>query len=339
MNSKPLPQSASEWIIALQEEPGDEALRGAHRRWIAGSESNRRDWEETQQLWRLMAMTLPAHTEEWDQPDAAPATRPAPASRCAPAPRLRTRGPTGRRRRVLAAAGVALAACIALVVVPDALLSLRADHSSNTGEIKTVALEDGSRIQLAPESAVALSFGPAERRVELLRGEAFFDVATEEDRPFLVDAGDVETQVLGTRFAVGLGTASAQVVVEEGSVQVSYPSGPKDGATSRETLSPGERVRVGSDGRVTRDATSPSLVAAWRDGKLVAQNRPLRELVAVLNRYFDGWIVVTDAELAREPLTGIYALSDPKAALRAMAATQGAQMREVSPWVLVVSRR
>ena len=335
-----MPQSASEWIVALQEEPGDEALRFEHQRWLADSESNRRDWEETQQLWRLMAMTLPAHTEEWDQPNAAPATRPVLASRRSPAPRLRTRGPIGRRRRVLtAAAGAALAACIALAVLPDALLSLRANHSSTTGEIKTVDLEDGSQLFLAPESAVALSFGPAERRVELLHGEAFFDVTTEEARPFLVDAGDVETQVLGTRFAVGLGEASAQVAVEEGSVQVSYPAGLTDSAAGRETLSPGERVRVGPDGRVIRDAMSPSLVAAWRDGKLVAQNRPLGELVAVLDRYFDGWIVVADAELAREPLTGIYALSDPKAALRAMVATQGATLREVSPWILVVSRR
>ena len=68
MSTKPLPQSASEWIVALQEEPGDEALCFEHRRWLACSESNRRDWEETQQLWRLMAMTLPAHTEEWGQP-------------------------------------------------------------------------------------------------------------------------------------------------------------------------------------------------------------------------------------------------------------------------------
>ena len=339
MSTKPLPQSASEWIVALKEEPGDEALRQAHQRWLAGSESNRRDWEETLQLWRLMAMALPAHIEEWHQPDAAPATRPTPSLRRPPTLPHRTRGRPHQRRRVLAGFGVALAACVALAVLPDALLSLRADHSSTTGEIKTVDLPDGSHIQLAPESAVALSFEPSERRVELLRGEAFFNVAGDARRPFRVQAGELETQVLGTRFAVSLGRVSAQVAVEEGSVQVSYPSEPASTASSRETLSPGERLRLGPDGRATSESVSPSLVAAWRDGKLVAQNRPFGELVTVLERYFDGWIVVTDAELAQEPLTGIYLLSDPKAALRAMAATQGATLRQVSPWVLVVSRR
>ena len=71
----------------------------------------------------------------------------------------------------------------------------------------------------------------------------------------------------------------------------------------------------------------------------MAQDRPLADLAAVLDRSFPGWIIVADPRLAREPLTGIYALSDPKAALRAMAEAQGAKLREISPWVLVVSRR
>ena len=93
------------------------------------------------------------------------------------------------------------------------------------------------------------------------------------------------------------------------------------------------------DGSATTGKTAPSLIAAWRKGKLVAQNQPLAELVSVLDRYFDGWIIVADPGLAEQPLTGIYRLSDPKAALRAMAETQGATVREISPWVLVLSRQ
>ena len=100
----------------------------------------------------------------------------------------------------------------------------------------------------------------------------------------------------------------------------------------------GDVLLMDRDGRTTIGKMSPSLIAAWRKGKLVAQNQPLAELVAVLDRYFDGWIIVADRSLAKQPLTGIYTLTDPKAALQAMAQTQGATLREISPWVLVLSR-
>ena len=346
MTTKRMPQSANEWIVALNEAPGDEALHLAHRRWLADSESNRRDWNEARQVWDLMAMTLPAHTEEWDRPTARPTARSSGAAATRRAPQSGRRGrEDDRRRRVrrrrgrLGAAGVALAACLALALLPDALIDLQADHSSSTGEVKVVDLEDGSRIHLAPESAVALAFDPSVRRVELLRGDAFFEVAAETGRTFRVRAGSVETVVLGTRFAVSLRPDGAQVAVEEGSVRVDGPSARAGTVAAGAELSAGEMLRVGRDGTPEKAETLPSLIAAWRKGLLVAQDRPLAELAAVLDRYFEGWIIVADPRLAREPLTGIYTLSDPKAALGAMAEAQGAKLREISPWVLVVSRR
>ena len=345
MTTKPMPQSASEWIVALNEAPGDEALHLEHRRWLAGSARNRRDWDEARQVWDLMAMTLPAHIEAWDRPAARPMTGSSGAAAGrAPQSGRRSRE-DDRRRRVrrrrgfLGAAGVALAACLALALLPDALIGLQADHSSRTGEVKVVDLEDGSRLHLAPESAVALAFDPSARHVELLRGDAFFEVAAETGRLFRVRAGSVETLVLGTRFAVSLTPDGAQIAVEEGSVRVDDPSARAGTGTEGAKLSPGEVLRVGRDGTPEKTETSPSLIAAWRKGLLVAQDRPLADLAAVLDRSFAGWIIVTDPRLAREPLTGIYTLSDPKAALRAMAEAQGAKLREISPWVLVVSRR
>ena len=346
MTTKRMPQSASEWIVALNEAPGDEALHLAHRRWLAGSESNRRDWDEARQVWDLMAMTLPAHMEDWDRPAARPTASPSGAAAAARAPQAGRRGREDHRRRrvrrrrgLLGAAGVALAACLALALLPDVLIDLRADHSSKTGEIKVVDLQDGSRIQLAPESAVALAFDPSLRRVELLRGDAFFEVAGETNRPFRVQAGAVETVVLGTRFAVSLRPDGAQVAVEEGSVRVDHPAAREGTGTAGAKLSPGEVLRIGQNGTPEKAETSPALIAAWRKGLLVAQDRPLADLAAELDRYFEGWIFVADPGLSREPLTGIYTLSDPKAALRAMAEAQGAKLREISPWVLVVSRR
>ncbi|WP_422367408.1 FecR family protein [Pelagibius sp.] len=346
MTTKQMPQTASEWIVAMNDAPDDEALRRGHDAWLSASEDNRRDWDETLQVWRLMSMTVPAHAEDWVRPAGARAPdgpqRQA-AIRAVQAGR-HVREPEGRRRswirrRLPAVAGVALAACLALVLMPEILLFLRADHSSATGEIKVVDLQDGSRIRLAPESAVALTFEPSARRIELLRGEAFFEVAADRDRPFRVRAGAAETAVLGTRFGVSLSETGATIAVEEGAVRVRALAAVQDLTTRASRLSAGDVLRMAPDGGATAGRTDPSLIAAWRRGKLVAQNQSFAELAAVLDRYFDGWIVIADADLARQPLTGIYTLSDPRAALRAMARTQGATLREVSPWILVVSRR
>lgn len=339
------PRSASEWLIALRDAPDDQDLRQDHRRWLAADEGHRNDWGETLRTWQLMAMTLPAHIEDWGASAEARDTRlektPRPDGRAA-AQRRRPeelRPPRSRLRRpALILGGLAASLLSVVLLLPDALVTLRADQRSGTGEVRSIELEDGSRLQLAPQSAVALTFDPSERRVELLRGEAFFEVVPETDRPFRVEAARTETVVLGTRFTVGLSERSATIGVEEGAVQVTTPAD-REGTAAGYSLSPGDVLEVAANGDRTTRQVAPSLVAAWRDGLLAAQHRPLGELVAVLDRYFDGIIIVADPQLAEAPMTGLYKLSDPEAALRAMAEAQGARVRKVSPWVLVLSRR
>ncbi|MGP1254435.1 MAG: FecR family protein [Kiloniellales bacterium] len=330
-------------MVALRDAPGDEALRREHLRWLADNKGHRRDWDETLRTWQLMAMTLPAHVEDWSQRAKGRKTQlekmpPAIGSVATGRGRPDQLRPPRRRLRrpVLAIGGLAAALLSVVLLLPDALVNLRADHRSTTGEVKLIDLEDGSRLQLAPESAIALTFDPSARRVELLRGEAFFEVVPEADRPFRVQAGAVETVVLGTRFAVGLTEESTTIAVQEGSVRVETALTGHGETAASNSLVPGDVLAVGLDGDMTAKQIPPSLVGAWRDGLLAAQHRPLGELVGVLNRYFDG-IIIVDPRLAQAPMTGLYKLSDPKAALHAMADAQGATVREVSPWILVLS--
>jgi transmembrane sensor len=81
-----------------------------------------------------------------------------------------------------------------------------------------------------------------------------------------------------------------------------------------------------------------SQIAAWRERRLVAQDQPLGEVVDRLRRYYFGAIVVTDAALAGQPVTGVYDLGNPAGALRGIARSQNAVVREITPWLLVVSR-
>lgn len=312
MNTGSIPQTADEWVVALSENPGDAQLRRRHSQWLEQDAGNRKDWNQSLRTWQMLGMTVPAHVDAWDRQ-----TRPNPW------------------RRTAAGAAIALlAACLVLLLTPAALLHLRADYATG-GEIRSFGLPDGSRMTLAPDSAATLAFNAETRRVELLEGQAFFDVAEAAGRPFRVRAGAVDVVVTGTAFDVQHDDGSIDVGVEHGQVRVEYR--PQAAAIHTHDLRPGDRLHIGTDGRPQLQHVSPALIAGWRNGQLFAADQPVRDAVAILNRYFDGWIIVADASLGRQPLTGVYALSDPRAAVRAIAEAQGARVRELSPWLLILS--
>jgi transmembrane sensor len=199
-----------------------------------------------------------------------------------------------------------------------------------------VRLADDSIVTLAPQSAIKVAYAAAgERRVRLLAGEAYFEAAPDAGRPLRVFADAVRVTVLGTAFNVARSDEGADVGVAHGIVRVDY-----DGAAQpvAERLKAGEFVRVSRSGGVLRGEQPASQIAAWRERRLVAQDQPLGEVVDRLRRYYFGAIVVTDAALAGQPVTGVYDLGNPAGALRGIARSQNAVVREITPWLLVVSR-
>lgn len=317
------PQRASEWLVALREAPGDARLRRRFEAWRAADPAHEEDWAEISRTDAVLARVTPAHHAHW-------AFYAAGRDRGPPTAVGRSRRPW--RRRVAIAAAAAVVACVAVAVWPEVALRLQADHVAPVGAARTVALDDGSTVRLGPGSAIAVALGDAERRIALLRGEAFFEVVADAGRPFRVDIGRVDAVVTGTVFEAGRDAGGARVGVRAGTVRVEGPL-----PSVSEALGPGDWVRVRWDGRVRRHHGPPGEVAAWLDGWLVANDRPVAEVVDQLRRSYDGVIVLSGDSLARQPLTGVYDLSRPVAALRAMASAQGATVYELSPWVTVIA--
>jgi transmembrane sensor len=306
---------AARWLVALDEAPDDRDLRVRFQAWLDASPANAAAWADACDVYGLMTKTEPVHCLQWER-----ALRPAVLRR-----------PSRRRLAWAAAAGV-LAACLAIVAGPDLVSRLQADQITATAEVRTLDLEDGSVVRLAPDSAVDVAYGAGRRQVRLLRGEAFFEVKSDAARPFRVAASGVDVTVLGTAFNVRLAGQGVEVAVQRGLVQV-------DEATVRppiaERLRPGEWVRVGKNGPLERGAIPPEEVAPWLHGQIVARDRPMADVVDELRRYYAGLIVVADGTLAGRRVTGVYNLSDPAAALRAIVAAHGGSVRRVSPWLLV----
>jgi transmembrane sensor len=301
-------EQAADWQIRLQEAPH---LRPAFEQWLAESEDHRKAWRTMEQLWGALGDLQPAAQQ--------PTSHSLPPSPATPR----------RVRRVWP--GLALAAglsAVAILIAPQATLALRADYQTGVAQVRTVQLADGSQVVLSPQSALKV-LGKDARQVELLKGQAYFQVAPDAQHPFIARAGQLSVRVLGTAFDLDLQANSAEVALEHGQVQAESAQPPIS-----ERLMPGQRLKFSwPSGEVERSNLAPTQVAAWRSGSLFVENASVAQIVDHLRRYTNGWIVVTDPALNTRRITGVYDLNDPPRALKALAQSLGVDSRQMTPWV------
>jgi transmembrane sensor len=216
----------------------------------------------------------------------------------------------GRRTLMI---GGAMAAGLAAVAVasfgPD--LFGRGVYETAQGEFRKVQLADRSVLSISSASRVTVRLSGAQRRLTLERGETWFEVAKDRERPFVVEVGDVRVRAVGTAFSVRRLEGGADVLVTEGVVEVWA----NQGTATRQRLGAGGLAHIPADGSAIRVVTDPAEVErrlAWREGKLRFQNEPLGSAVAEFNRYNTRQLVVADAALRRKPLVGQYRIDQPE---------------------------
>lgn len=318
-------REATGWMIRLQDDPEDAVAKAGFDAWLKASVANAAAWEATQRLSQvIVASSARGLASAGRTVDAGPPVRRS----------LRRRWGARRslRRRILEVSGMATAACLALVAAPDILLHVRADAVASTGETKQLQLADGSVINLAPGAAFVSDFADGRRQVSLLRGTAYFDVAHDAAHPFIVEAGETTTTVLGTAFEVHREDAGAAVAVRRGRVRVACAAGAQS-----ELLSAGQAVDLECGLQARRSVLDPSRVAAWTDGQLVAGDKPMREVVDAIRPWYRGVIVTRGSGIDRLRVTGVYNLRNPRQALGAVAAAHNASVSTITPWITVIS--
>lgn len=322
---------ATDWLLRLEAAPHDPALVRAFEAWLEESDTHRDAFARASRAWRLAGEVPPAYAHLW-QPNA-PRRAAAP-----PFARASTRPAPARTRRWRAVAAVtALAACLlALLFHPALLLRLQADYITATGASRTLALADGSTVELGAGSALAVDLTEHRRKVRLLAGEAFFDVRPDPARPFVVDAGGIDVEVIGTAFNVRLSSSTTSVELARGAVALAYVT---EDARSHARLAPGQMAVVDRrTGMVETSPIAPDDIAAWRSGRLFVQDAAIGAVVEQIQRYHGAWISLPDSALAAQKVTGLYDLHDPDRALRALVQPYGGTVREISPLVRVLSR-
>jgi transmembrane sensor len=203
--------------------------------------------------------------------------------------------------RTLAAAAVLVMVCLGggwwYVTRP-----LTEIFQTAVGERATIQLPDGSSLELNSNSLARVEYGKQSRVVYLDRGESFFNVIHDAQRPFQVIAAGSVIRDIGTAFDVDLRPAGLRVTVDEGTVEV----GSAMSATPAATVSANERADIQGRLVTVRKLSAEDIArsAGWRTGILDFDHEPLADIVAEISRYTTTRIILQDPAIARMPMDG-----------------------------------
>lgn len=289
--SDPADDTAAAWVARMDSDAWGSANEAELETWLSQDRRRRGQLLQAQAAWLSLDRDSRAIPSASD-------------------PASQTRRPFAaieRRRFVLAGAGAIAASLIGGIVW---VRSART-YSTALGEIRKMPLPDGSTATINSASEIDVRLAAGRREVRLASGEAWFQVAKDPSRPFLVEAGGVIAQAIGTAFSVRRFENGAEIIVTEGVVE--GWAAQADGHRIR--LTAGQHAYIGNNAaiRLVGDSqTDVDRTLAWRSGSIDLQGRSLADAIAEFNRYNQRKLVLADPALAAEQFDGIFRTDDPE---------------------------
>lgn len=341
---------AVDWFLGFQETAATELDRQSFSEWLLRSPQHVEEYLRVASSWALADVGTEGQLEAVALVTAAKAqhesdnvvTLPNRLRRRLPPPGGAPTGAFPDRKWRAAGLGVSLVLGIALCVT---YLSGSSTTTFQTvvGEQSSFTLPDGSVVFLNTNSKVRVGWLPAERHIELVRGEARFKVAGDAGRPFTVATPTASVRALGTVFNVRFEPVSTQVAVLEGQVEVtiartaepalaasvSADKGSTAGrlpAVERVRLAAGERVAVTRHGIQANAGPSIESVMAWTERRLLFRDQPLDTVIYEFNRYRIHPMVLDDPALALLRISGVFDLNDPESLIAYLGAYETVQV-------------
>ena len=335
-------EQAAEWYLRMEEE-GDASLaeRQQFVAWLKASPAHIEEFMRVRamhaQLAGIDADSLPDADEllRTDESNVVALSSESVGGELQAAKRIRT--------PMVWAAAASIAAVLFVIgfatlrlVSPPADLDDR--YMTALGEQRSILLSDGSVVELNTQSQLNVHYTDAIRLVELVAGEAVFDVAQDPARPFRVDAGTAIVEAVGTRFNVYRQDAQTVVTVVEGRVAISQPelavnaSGAQGPGATAELpvieLAPGNQATVSAVGAISAPATVDTRKAtAWTERRLVFDGDTLATVARELNRYNRQQLTISDPALAQRTISGVFNANDPHTLFTFLEAVGGMRVK------------
>jgi transmembrane sensor len=255
-------------------------------------------------------------------------------------------------------AWVAIAASLLVSVFAGWIYSERNSYSTGTGEQRSFVLADGSVIELNARSRVRVRYSEHGRDVDLLEGQALFQVAHDQTRPFVVHGGDARVRAVGTQFDVYRKRTGTVVTVVEGRVTVASEgpaTTPQPAALSEETrpsapttlrAHAGELLlAAGEQAIVTSHAVEPAATAnvaaatAWTQRRLVFRKTTLAEVVEEFGRYNARSMRIADPQIQAFLISGTFSSTDPSSLIRFLREQPGMSVIETEKEIRIEAAR
>lgn len=302
-SSRDIDQAASSWTARLDRGPLNPEEEDAFQAWL------NEDPRSKGALLRAQALSMMSESAKALGPGFDPVAFETPR-------RLPLSGMS--RRQALRWTGGAAVAAASLAALGIGMPAAGAVIDTGRGEIRLVPLKDGSTVLLNTDTSVRVSYDESERFITLLKGEAFFSVVRDEKRPFIVEVNGRRLRTAQAAFRVRkLDSDPVDVLVHQG--QVDLPAISRTASASALALGANTRLTLSdpASGRSVAEhpqPIAPEVIArelAWREGKLAFEGESLKQAADTFARYSDTRILIRDPELAREPVTGLFAANDP----------------------------
>jgi transmembrane sensor len=279
-------EEAAAWVARLDGRAAAPDERARFDDWLSRSSAHAAAYEEALRTWRDLAAMRSGERYQSLLGE----------------PTLREKTLSALRAPRRAAFAVAVAAVAAIVWLGFSIDTLPFLHQptrvvTELTEVREMTLPDGTRIALGAQSQLDFVVTGKTRRATVISGDAFFAVAHDPQRPFIVSAGDYTVRVVGTQFEIRKRPDAVRIAVSEGQVAVK-----RSDTDDASFFLSGAAWTAGSAVGDIR-AVDPLDVGAWRSGRLAYDNARLRDVVADANRYTRERIVVADLQLEELRLT------------------------------------
>lgn len=218
------------------------------------------------------------------------------------------------------------------------------NYKTRIGEVKNVMLPDGSLVELNTNTEIRLDFNDSVRKVILVQGEAFFAVAKNPSKVFMIDTGERTIRVIGTQFNVRKQSQSLQIAVKEGLVAV-HPTSEQHIAFEHKSddilLTAGTIGAFSGEGQlISRDQSDKvDRLQSWRFGLFRFDNESMETVVAELNRYQPKHIILLDDEVKSLRISGVYSLTDQDNLFKALEQVLPIRVTTHSQQILIQAKK
>lgn len=331
-SSKRIEREAMAWITRLSNDTAGEQAYLDFALWLEADPAHASAYDQAEALWLDLGCVKYAPEESTHSGEAL-TNQPHPDSA-----ELTLSLPLWQQgRAVFAAASIAVAIAVTAMLglqQPESVLFEQALQTDIGGQASE-SLPDGSKLMLNTNTELSVRYTDTAREIMLLKGEAFFSVAKDENRPFVVNLPDGAVTAVGTAFNIEIEPQQTLVTVTEGVIRVNEHN---DRAQHADVLTArqGDQIEINPvDGMSRSRVHDVNDFTAWQQNDLVFRKARLATVISELNRYTERKIKIADRRLALRSVSGIFKLDKPMETLKAIESSLGLSSKQQDQIILL----